>query len=40
MADLHDERATIGWYRTPIPGETLQALNARSDLKGLLQAGL
>ena len=39
MADIHDEQATIGWYRTPLPGETLQALNARSDLKGLLQTG-
>ncbi len=39
MADIHDERATIGWYRTAIASETLQGLNTRSDLKGLLQSG-
>lgn len=39
MADLHDERATIDWYRTPVARETLKGLNARSDVKGLLQAG-
>ncbi len=39
MPDIHDERATINWYRSPLPRETLQALNARSDLKGLIQAG-
>lgn len=39
MANLHDDRATIDWYRTPMPPETLKALNARSDLQGLLQSG-
>lgn len=39
MADIHDERATIGWYRTAIASETLKGLNTRSDLKGLLQSG-
>ena len=37
MADLHDEHATIDWYRTPVQREILRALNARSDVKGLLQ---
>jgi fatty acid desaturase len=36
---MHDERATIHWYRTPIPREVLQSLHARSDFKGLLQSG-
>ncbi len=36
---MHDERATINWYRTPIPRERLKELNARSDFKGFVQAG-
>lgn len=39
MPDLHDARAAINWYRTPVPRETLQALSRRSDGLGLLQAG-
>ena len=39
MPDLHDDHATIRWYRTPLPREELIALNATSDLKGFLQAG-
>jgi fatty acid desaturase len=33
------EHNPIGWYRTPIPRDTLQALNCRSDARGLVQAG-
>jgi fatty acid desaturase len=29
----------IGWYRVPIPKEKLRELNARSNLKGFIQAG-
>lgn len=32
-------RRTIGWYRTAVPREAMQALNKRSDVKGLLQIG-
>ena len=32
-------RRTIGWHRTAVPREAMQALNKRSDLKGLLQIG-
>lgn len=31
------KNAEIKWYRTPLPKETLRALNARSDLKGMIQ---
>jgi fatty acid desaturase len=37
MTDMHDEGATIGWYRTPIPRPVLKRLNARSDIKGFLR---
>ena len=37
MTDMHDEGATIGWYRTPIPRPVLTRLNARSDIKGFLR---
>ncbi len=33
-----DQHLDIDWYRVPIPKETLQQLNCRSDLKGLLQS--
>ena len=36
---LKCSRRTIGWYRTAVPHEAIQALNKRSDLKGLLQIG-
>jgi fatty acid desaturase len=39
MPDPHDEKATIGWYRTPLPRETKLELCKRSDLKGFLQTG-
>ena len=29
----------VPWYRTPLSKEQLQALNSRSDRRGLLQAG-
>lgn len=33
-----EETAAIRWYRTVLPRETLNALNTRSDARGLLQA--
>jgi fatty acid desaturase len=39
MVDMHNERATIGWYRTQLPRETRLELIARSDFKGMLQSG-
>ncbi len=30
-------KTTINWYRSPVPRETLDALNQRSDFEGLLQ---
>ncbi|MDA0323721.1 MAG: fatty acid desaturase [Verrucomicrobia bacterium] len=39
MTDPHDERATIGWYRTELPRDVKLELCKRSDLQGFLQAG-
>lgn len=39
MASTHDASTAIKWYRTPIPAGELRALNTRSDIKGLIQAG-
>ena len=38
MDGIVDTGAAIKWYRTPLPRETLAALNRRSDLRGLLQS--
>jgi fatty acid desaturase len=32
-------RRSIGWHRTAVPRQAMQALNKRSDFKGLLQIG-
>ena len=39
MANTENEGASIHWYRSPLTRETLMALNARSDFKGLMQSG-
>jgi fatty acid desaturase len=36
---LERSRRTIGWHKTKVAPEVMQALNKRSDLKGLLQIG-
>ena len=38
LAMRPDPGQRVDWYRTPLPRETLAALNRRSDLKGLVQS--
>lgn len=36
---VESNKRTVSWYRTAVPRDAMQALNKRSDVKGMLQIG-
>ncbi|WOO39295.1 fatty acid desaturase [Rubellicoccus peritrichatus] len=39
MNESKENNYSVGWYRVPLPKELRRELNARSDVKGFMQAG-